>query len=108
MRALARDGCGDALCRYARGAAAADLTLDPRKIAPFLRPAVAELVELLFVKPPDFQKELYAIHMWNVSAHEELDASAKVWRPGCCASTGHTACSIALHLERWRSGGLGE
>lgn len=81
MRALARDGCADALCHYARGAASEDLSVAPPQVVPLLRPAVAELVEVLFIKPADYQKELYAIHMWNVSAHEELDASAKARIP---------------------------
>jgi hypothetical protein len=54
------------------------MELSAQEILPLLQPALAGLLELIFVEPPDFQKELFAIHMWNVSAHEELDASSKV------------------------------
>jgi hypothetical protein len=84
MRVMARPDTAHALWSYACQHPQPTMEVLPQDITPLLQPALAVLLEQLFVQPPDFQKELFAIHMWNVSAHEELDASSKVCCILCC------------------------
>lgn len=51
---------------------------EERCAASALNVYLADLVDAVFAKPPDFQKEMHAWHMWNTCAHDELDAAAKV------------------------------
>lgn len=92
---LACEGLAAEVQRYAAGPLAPSLDLHLHRLDGLLKGAVDRLIEELFRKPPDYQKELFALHMWNTSAHDELDAASKVCPStlGCAMLRGMASCT---------------
>jgi hypothetical protein len=86
---LACEGLAPELRDYAARPLAPSLNLHLHRLDGLLMGSVDRLIHEVFRKPPDYQKELFALHMWNTSAHDELDAASKVCH----------RCSAALVLQ---------
>ena len=75
---LAKPGCASELRAFACAAYKPDLALNLPRVCELVKAPVATLLEAAMVNPPDFKKEMWAWHLWNTCAHDELNDANKV------------------------------
>lgn len=78
MEELSADGMTEELQAFATAPAVPSMDFQLPLLAGLLAGPVDRLLDDVFREPADYQKDLFALHLWRTSAHDELDAAAKV------------------------------